>query len=163
MLRNVAAAYAIKNEKKYYFQMLAYQKAADVIESSPTEVKELIHEGKIESLQGVGPAIRKHLEELIKNSSVKHFESITNDIPQAVFPLLDIPSFGPKKAYKLVERFKFQNPDTVIDDLKREAEQGNVATIDGFGKKSEDLILQAISEYEAGVKKKCEDGPSLRQ
>ena len=33
ILRNIAASYMIKDQKKYYFQLLAYQKAADTIEN----------------------------------------------------------------------------------------------------------------------------------
>ncbi|MBI4084380.1 MAG: hypothetical protein HY431_00580, partial [Candidatus Levybacteria bacterium] len=153
LLRNVAASYSIKDEKKHYFQIVAYQKAADAIESSPTEVKDLVKMGKIEELQGVGPSIREHLEELLEKGSVQHFSSVMKTIPSAVFPLLDIPSFGPKKAYKLVTHFKLNNPNTVIKDLKKIAENGKIARLEGFGKKSEELILQTISEYEAGVKK----------
>lgn len=133
--------------------MIAYQKAADTIEDSPTEAQDLYKEGRLEELAGVGASIKQRLAELFTTGKVAHFESVMADIPPAVFPLLDIPSFGPKKAYKLVQHFKFDNPTTVIDDLKSEAEAGNVAPIEGFGKKSEDLILQALAEYGAGVKK----------
>src|SRR6266704_2777478 len=90
ILRNVAASYAIKDEKKYRFQIIAYQKAADTIEHSPTEVKELLHEGKLKELPGVGPSIQSHLQELIQTGKVKHFEEILKDIPRAFFTLLDI-------------------------------------------------------------------------
>lgn len=153
LLRNVAASYGIKDEKKHYFQIIAYQKAADAIEESPTEVKDLVMMGKIEELQGVGPSIRKRLEELMKKGNVQHFSTVMAAIPQAVFPLLDIPSFGPKKAYKLVTHFKLKNPGSVIADLKKIAESGKIAELEGFGNKSEELILQAIKEYEDGVKK----------
>lgn len=153
LLRNVAASYAIKNDKKYYFQLIAYQKAADTIENSPTEAQDLYKDGKLEELAGVGASIKQRLAELFTTGKVAHFESVMADIPSSVFPLLDIPSFGPKKAYKLVQHFKFDDPTTVVGDLKREAEAGNVAPIEGFGKKSEDLILKALAEYGAGVKK----------
>ena len=48
LLRQIAAAYAIKDEKKFRFQILAYQKAADTIENSIVETKFLINEGKID-------------------------------------------------------------------------------------------------------------------
>lgn len=153
LLRNVAAAYSIKDERKHYFQIIAYLKAADAIESSPTEIKDLVKEGKAVNLQGVGPSIQKHLEELIEKGNVQHFSSVMKEVPAAVFPLLEIPSFGPKKAYKLVDHFKLKNPETVISDLKKIAEIGKVADLEGFGKKSQELILQAIKEYEEGIKK----------
>lgn len=153
LFRNVAAAYAIKNEKKFYFQLLAYQKAADTIENSPTEVQDLYKEGKLDELSGIGTSIKTRLDELFRTGKVSHFESVMHDVPPAVFPLLDIPSFGPKKAYKLVQHFHFTNPDTVVTELKAAAEAGKVASIEGFGEKSEDLILKALSEYDEGVKK----------
>src|SRR6185369_7388060 len=102
LLRNVAAGYSIKDEKKYRFQIIAYEKAADSLESSPTELRELYKEGKLDAIPGVGPSIQASLEELLTTGKVKHFETILKDIPEAVFPLLDVPTFGPKKAYRLV-------------------------------------------------------------
>ena len=150
LLKNVAAAYSIKDEKKYRFQLLAYQKAAESIENLPTELQDLYKENKLEGIPGVGPTIQSRLEELFKTGHVKHFEEVMKDIPSAVFPLLDIPSFGPKKAYRLVTEFKLKNPDTVIADLKTIANENKIAPLAGFGEKSQADILRAIAEYKLG-------------
>jgi DNA polymerase (family X) len=153
LLRHVAAAYTIKNEQKYRFQIIAYQRAADAIEASPTEATELYQEGRLEALPGVGTSIRTHIEELFKTGQVSHFSWVLKDIPASVFPLLEVPSFGPKKAYKLVIHFNLTNPETVITDLENLATQGKVATLEGFGKKSEEDILTALQEFKRGIKK----------
>lgn len=153
LLRTIAAAYSIKNEKKYYFQIVAYQKAADSIEKTTTQAKDLYKEGRLSDLPGVGPSIQAHLTELFTHGKVKHFESVLNDVPQAVFPLLDIPSFGPKKAFKLVSHFKLDNQKTVIDAVARLAESGKIAELEGFGEKSQADILRAIQEYRLGKAK----------
>ncbi|MBI2431213.1 MAG: hypothetical protein HYV39_04310 [Candidatus Levybacteria bacterium] len=150
ILRNVAAAYAIKNESKYRFQIIAYQKAADAIENSTSEVKDLYKEEKLESLPGVGPSIRQHLEELITTGKVKHFAWVMQDIPESVFTLLNVPTFGPKKSYRLVSEFGLKNPIAVIADLEKIARAGKIASLEGFGAKSESDILQAIQEYKQG-------------
>lgn len=150
LLRNVAACYVIKNEKKYRFQIIAYQRAADALETTTSEVQDLIKEGKLESIPGVGPSIRSHIEELIKTGGVKHFTSVTKSIPQAIFPLLDVPTFGPKKAYKLVAAFSLKNPKTVVEDIKKLAGAGKIAPLDGFGEKSQSDILRAIKEFRLG-------------
>ena len=150
LLRNIAAAYGIKDEKKFRFQIIAYEKAADSIEHATEEVKDLIREGKLESLPGVGPSIRAHLEELLKTGKVKRFAWVMEDVPEAVFPLLDVPSFGPKKAYKLVTQFNLKNPKTVIEELEKIAKQGKIASLAGFGEKSEQDILRAIEEHREG-------------
>lgn len=153
LFRNVSAAYSIKDEKKYRFQLIAYQKAADVIDNSPTELKDLFREEKLDSLPGIGPSIKSHLAELFTRGKVEHFEKLFRGIPKAVFPLLDVPGFGPKKAYKLVVEFKLSNPETVISDLAQIAESGKISGLAGFGEKSQADILQSINEYRKGKTK----------
>ncbi len=153
LLRNVAATYAIKDEKKYRFQIIAYQKAADALDASTAEIKNLIQENSIENIPGIGPSIKQHLVELIKTGKVKHFETIMEGIPPAVFPLLDVPTFGPKKSFKLVSHFKLHDPETVIDDLKKVAESGVIASLEGFGQKSQEDIIQALTSYKNGLTK----------
>ncbi|MEN9407391.1 MAG: hypothetical protein RLZZ455_607 [Candidatus Parcubacteria bacterium] len=153
LLRTVAAAYTIKNEKKYYFQIVAYQKAADAIENTTTEAKDLFKENRLQELPGVGQSIQKHLAELFETGKVSHFSDVLKDVPRAMFPLLDIPSFGPKKAYKLVSVFKLDDPKKVIDQVAKLAKDGKIAEIDGFGEKSEADILQAIKEFRLGKTK----------
>ncbi|HSW96427.1 MAG TPA: PHP domain-containing protein [Candidatus Saccharimonadales bacterium] len=154
LLRHVAAAFSIKNEKKYYFQIVAYQKAADAIENATSEVKHLVNEEKLQTLPGVGTSIRQHLEELIKTGKVKHFETILEDIPKAMFPLLSVPGFGPKKAYKLVTAFSLSNEKTVLDDIEQIAIEGKIAPLEGFGEKSQGEIRRAVQEFKKGQVKK---------
>lgn len=153
LLRQVAAAYSIKDESKYRFQIIAYQKAADAIENATDEVKHLIAENKLDDLPGVGPSIQKHLNELINTGRVEHFETVMKELPPAMFPLLNIPSFGPKKAYKLVSTFNLSNPKTVVKDLLNLANNDKIASLEGFGSKSQDDIKRALTEFGAGVDK----------
>ncbi len=153
ILKNVAAAYSIQDEKKYRFQILAYQKASESIEQSPTELRELYKDGKLASIPGVGATLQSRLEELLSTGKVAHFEEVFKPISPAVFPLLDIPSFGPKKAYRLVSEFKLQDPETVIQDVVGIAQSGKIADLPGFGEKSQADILRAIEEYGRGKTK----------
>lgn len=150
LLNNIAAAYTITDEEKYRFQIIAYQKAADTIEHHPTELKELLKEDKLHDLPGVGPSIKAHLEELFTTGKVNHFEEVMNRVPPAVFPLLEVPSFGPKKAYRLVKEFNLTSPQTVIADIVNLAQAGKIRPLAGFGEKSEADILRAMEEYTKG-------------
>lgn len=153
LLRNVAAACSIKDENKFKFQIIAYQKAADTIENSTTQVKDLFKTKKATNLPGIGFSIQSHLQELFRTGKVKHFEEIMEGIPDSVFLLLDIPGFGPKRAYKLATYFKLKDPKTAVYDLKKLAEQNKIAQIAGFGEKSQKDILRSIDEYKKGERK----------
>lgn len=147
LLRNVAAAYTIEDEKKFRFQIIAYQKAADAIMQLTTEAFALYKTGKLNTIPGVGPTIKTHLIELFTTGHVQHFTDVTKKVSEAVFPLLDVPGFGPKKAYKLVTEFKLVDAKTVLSDLKTLAKTGKIAPLAGFGEKSEADILRWLSEY----------------
>ncbi|MBI2031116.1 MAG: DNA polymerase III [Candidatus Levybacteria bacterium] len=153
LLRNVAASFTIKNEKKFRFQIIAYQKASDSIGNLTSELKDLYKEEKLELLPGVGVSIRDHLIELFKTGKVKHFEWALKDIPKSVFVLLDIPGFGPKKAYRLVKEFGINDPEKVISSLEKIAKRGEIASLPGFGEKSQSDILRSINEFKKGVGK----------
>lgn len=150
LLHHVAVAYAIKDEGKFRFQIIAYNKASETIEAMTVPVESLFKEGKTEGIAGVGPSIRQHLEELFTTGKSSHFENLLSELPPAMFPLLAIPSFGPKKAYRLVTHFTLTDPKTVIQDIEELAKENKIAELEGFGKKSQDLILAAVAEFHKG-------------
>lgn len=153
LLSRVAAAYAMKDEKKFHFQILAYQKAADIVEGSTSELRDLYREGKLRTLPGIGASTQAHLEELFETGRVKHFEEVLAGIPEAVFPLLAVPGFGPKKALRLVGQLHLNHPETVINDVAQAAREGGIAHLEGFGEKSQQALAQAIAEYWLGQTK----------
>jgi DNA polymerase (family 10) len=153
LLRNIAAAYTIKDERKFHFQIVAYLNAAEIINGLTKEVIDYYKEGKLEEIPGIGVTLRSRLDELFKKGEVSHFKWALGDIPEAVFPLLDVPSFGPKKAYKLTKEFKLNNPTTVLTDLEKIAKEGRIASLKGFGEKSQSDILRAIEEFKQGAGK----------
>lgn len=153
LLRHVAAAFTIKDERKYHFQIVAYERAADTIQNLSTEISDLYKEDKLKGLPGIGTSMQQHLSDLMKTGTVAHFEAAMKNIPPAVFPLLEIPSFGPKKAFKLVTKFDLSDPKTVIDDIKKLATEGKIQDLEGFGEKSQSDILRALGEFAEGAGK----------
>src|SRR3989338_7659162 len=151
ILRNAAAAYTIIDEKKHLFQIVAYQKAYDSLIHLPIEVEDALSE--VQKIPGIGPSIESHIKDLIKTGRSKHFDSILKHVPASVFPLLDVTTIGPKKAYKLVTALKLKDPETVIDDLIKACQGNKIATIATFGAKSQEDILRALEEYKLGKTK----------
>ncbi len=141
LLRQVAAAYTIKKTGNV-FEIRAYQNAADSIEHSTSEVKDLWEEGQLDSLPGLGEKLRGYLEELFKTGTVKHFESVKKDIPEVVFKLLDVPGVGPKTAQELA------NLDVVsLSDLRAKIKTGELVK-KGFSAKVAEKLMQGLEELE---------------
>lgn len=148
LLRKVAAAYQILNENR--FRIIAYERAADSVEHLTSEVKDYWDDGKLEEIPGVGGGIASNLDELFRTGASKHWVYVFAQVPSGVFPLLLVPGIGPKKAYALVNELKLGGEKTVIADLEKAAKAGKIATMEGFGEKSQSVILDAIASYKKG-------------
>ena len=139
LFRSVAAAYSVKGGE--YFKMIAYDKAADSIEHSTVEMKDLWDDKKLGTVPGLGAGLQSHIDELFTSGRVKHLEMLLKGLPSGMFEFLDIPGMGPKSAYKLAKELKLKN----LEDLIKAAKAGKISKLPGFGAKSEKEILASIS------------------
>lgn len=154
LLRSIAAAYELKNENR--FRIIAYDKAADTVEHMTRELHDIWQEGGLAGLQkvqGIGPTISSHLDELFSKGESKHFATVMKDIPASVFVLMRVPGIGPKRAFKLVKELGFVNPDRVLRDVVHAAKLGKIATLETFGEKSQSEILKSITLHQTSAGK----------
>src|SRR3989344_4748987 len=125
--------------------MIAYDRAADNIERSTSELKDLWEDHKLDTIAGLGQSIQGYLDELFRTGKVKHFKSLKKGMPTGMFELLDVPGMGPKTAYKLAKELGVKD----ISDLEKAAKGGKIRQLPGFGVKSEVDILTATSEIKS--------------
>jgi DNA polymerase (family 10) len=146
LLRNIAAAYVLTNGNR--FKIIAYEKAADSIEHLSREIKDIWQEGKLYKVPGIGPGIGAGLEEYFQKGESTHFNEVMKGIPHSVFVLMKVPGIGPKKAFRLVGHFGLTNEETVILDLLNTARADKISELEGFGKKSQDDIIEALEVFQ---------------
>lgn len=116
-MRNVAAAYELRNANSNKFRIIAYERAADAVEHASSELKDLWDEGKLEDVPGVGKSIATHLDELFRTGKVRHFEKLLKGFPKLMFDLIKLPGVGPKTAYKMIKEGNI--PSEVKQSLKK--------------------------------------------
>lgn len=139
LLRSVAAALNIK--KRNIFEIRAYENAADAIEHSTIEIKDLWEEDKLDEVPGVGKNIQSYLDEYFKTGKVSHFEQIKKGIDPVVFELINIPGIGPKTALSLAEAGVGG-----LDDLKTKIGDSSLLK-KGFSEKGVEKIRKGLEEY----------------
>ena len=115
LLRKIAAAYTILGENR--FKIIAYENAATAIEHATSELKDLWEDGELDSIPGLGASITSHLDEIFKTGKSKHFDEILKKINPKVFPLLDVPGIGPRKALQIVKTGKI--PGYLQENIER--------------------------------------------
>jgi len=142
LLDAVAAAYKIKDPAKNKFRIVAYERAADAVEHLSSEAKDLWDEGKLADVAGIGDSIAEHLGEIFKFGKSRHFEEVMQGIPPATFDLLKVSGVGPKTAFRMTTELGINS----LAELKKAAESGKIAKMEGFGQDSQKAILQSLSE-----------------
>lgn len=162
LFRKMAAAYQILDENR--FKIIAYERAADSIEHLTGDINDLWREGKLSDIPGIGDAITKHIDELLRTGRIAYFDDVLKKVPASVFPLLLVPGIGPKKAYKLVSELGITGKeDEAIHELAVAARHHKIAPMEGFGEKSEEDILASVEIYKKGAIKENRMVLSLAQ
>jgi len=151
LLRAVAASYKLKDDKKNFFKIAAYERAADAVEHATSELKDLWDDGKLEDVPGIGPSMAEHLGELFKTGKSKHFEEVMKGLPPSMFELMKVPGIGAKTGYRLAKELGVKS----LGDLEKAAKQGKVSKLEGFGEESQSDILRSIEETKGRTRRNC--------
>ncbi len=139
LLRNVSAVYQL--EESNPFQVRAYDLAADSIEHTSSEIKEVWEKGNLDQIPRLGEHIRKYIGELFRTGKVKHFDKVLSSVPESMFEFLKVSGVGPKTAYKLADAGVVS-----IEDLERRIKSGWLAK-KGFSEKNLQNILGGVEEF----------------
>ena len=135
----------------------AYRQAARAIDSLEGDIEKIFKKGGLkilEEIPGVGEGIAKKIIEFLKTGKIKEYERLKKSIPGHIDVLMKIPGMGPKKVKKLNKILKI----STVAQLKKAAQQHKIAAIPGFGKESEQDILEGIA-----LMKKSKGKISLKQ
>lgn len=141
---NKMAAYLEMNtDQKSFFRARALKKAAEIIDRFPHDLAaDEWHkdEAKLKSIEGIGDKIAQHIKQYVTTGNIPEYESLKNDSPVKLEELLKIQGVGPKKILKLYKELQVID----IQSLEKAAQDNKIADLAGFGKKSQDAILESI-------------------
>ena len=137
-LRELAVYYELDGDRHRAF---AYERAAKTI-GAANGLHRLLDEGRLEELPGVGPSIARVVAELARRGTVEVLDRLRAKWPAVVIELSQLKGLGVPKARKLFEVLAPAN----LDAVAAAARAGAIREIAGFGKTSEQKILQAIEE-----------------
>ena len=124
------------------FRLRAYRNGARQIKDLTTPIKTMVINGDdLTKLDGIGKGVAEKCIELCETGKLEQMEELFETVPRTVLDLLNVPKLGPKKAAALFNELNIQN----LDQLKAACEEGIVSELSGFGKKTEQAILDGIA------------------
>jgi len=128
------------------YKAKAYVRAAASLRRLPQPLHELIGEGALQSIPGVGAAIAKRIETLHSGGIDEALERLRRKLPAGLLELLAIPGLKPQTIMKLHTRLGVN----ALEDLARACSRGPVGATKGLGPALERKIVQGIAVAREG-------------
>jgi len=138
VFQDIADLLELKGENP--FKIRAYQRAVFSLEHLPQEVEELVGEGRLREVPGVGEAIAKKITELVTTGRLKYYEELKAEFPPGISALLEVPGIGPKTAMRLGKELDIKS----LDELEAAIAEGKVASLPRLGEKTAENIRRHI-------------------
>ena len=122
------------------FRVIAYQNASRALASLEEDLLTVVLENRLTEVKGIGKGIGGLISEAVLEGTWGGLEGLYGRIPPGLIEMVGIPGLGPKRVKLLYDELGIDSVET----LGIACQQGHVAPLPGFGKKSEQKYLEGI-------------------
>lgn len=139
IFNQVADLLEIKGENP--FRVRAYRNAARTVEGLSQSASEMVHEGRsLSELSGIGKDLAGKIEEVVKTGKLTLLEDLKSEMPGQLSDLMKVSGLGAKRIASLHRELNV----STLDELEQAAKDGRIGDLEGFGKKTQQSILEEI-------------------
>ncbi|HKP46013.1 MAG TPA: PHP domain-containing protein, partial [Pyrinomonadaceae bacterium] len=110
---------------------------------------QVVAEDRLTSLRGIGDALASQIKQLYLTGESSVLRGLKKDFPPGIVELSGVPGLSLGKIATLHEALGI----TSIAELKAAAEAGKIREIKGFGKKTEEKLLETLTTHRQRPKK----------
>jgi DNA polymerase (family 10) len=139
VLDEIATLLELQGENPFRCQ--AYRNAARAIQQIEGNLVEIVSEGKLKGTAGIGETLHEKITILVTTGRLPFHEELKGKIPAGLVEMLRLPGVGPKKVKALFDQLGIED----LQKLKQACHEGSVASLKGFGAKTQQKILEGIA------------------
>jgi DNA polymerase (family 10) len=139
MLNRVADLLEIRGEN--FFKIRAYREAVRQLDNLTTEIEDLIHEGRLKDVPGIGEAIEKKIVEYVTTGELEFLTKLEAEVPPALLELTRVPGLGPRTAKDIYDALGILS----LEDLEQAAQTHRLLEVRGIKARTEENILKGIA------------------
>ncbi|MDD8027164.1 MAG: DNA polymerase/3'-5' exonuclease PolX [Acidobacteriota bacterium] len=140
----IADALDIKGEPA--FKILAYRRAARILDEMAEDVAVLAADNRLCDVEGIGDGLASKIVEYLKTGRMAKADEAAKGLPAGLFDLLNVPGLGAKTVGLAFKALGVAG----LDDLRRVIADGSLAALKGMGEKKAENILKGIGTLEKG-------------
>lgn len=121
------------------FKIRSYTSAIYSIDQGNISLEKLDKEA-LQKINGIGKSIAEVIVQLQETGTHEYLEELLKETPKGLLEVLEIKGLGPKKIKTLWKTLHI----TSVHELLEACQSGEVAKIKGFGKKTQESIIQSL-------------------
>jgi DNA polymerase (family X) len=121
------------------FKVRGYENAAFALERMDQPLVSMESEA-ISQLDGIGKSMSQAIAEILQRGSFGLLDELTAKTPGGILELATIKGIGPKKIRQIWKELDIDNPT----DLLKACRAGRLASLKGFGAKTQETIAKAL-------------------
>ncbi len=139
ILEDIGHLLELKGENP--FKSRAYFHAVRIIQELDVPLKNLVEEGTLSSIKGIGNALTQKITELMETGTLKYYEKLKASIPPGLFEIASLPSLDRKKTGLLYLKLGVSG----LAELKQACLEDRVASLRGFNQKIQQELLEVLN------------------
>ncbi|MFO0879231.1 MAG: DNA polymerase/3'-5' exonuclease PolX [Gemmataceae bacterium] len=122
------------------FRVNAYHNGARAILQMEGDLAEMVRTNRLTEVAGIGDTLREKITTLMTTGRLPFYDDLKAKTPPGLVEILRVPGLGPKKVIALHKELGI---DT-LEKLRIACEAGQVAGLKGFGKRTQEKILEGL-------------------
>jgi DNA polymerase (family 10) len=119
----------------------AYRRAAETIRATPVPVADLVRDGRLRDLRGIGPGIETRVRELVETGAIEELAELEREFAPGLVGLGRYLGLSTKRSVEIARALGVRTPD----ELREAAAAGRLQTVRGIGPKTEARLLEALA------------------
>jgi DNA polymerase (family 10) len=137
-LEALAALYDLAGASTY--SVRAYRRAAELIRTTPAPVADLVRQGRVRNLRGIGSSIEARLRELVETGRLAEIDELEADIQPELVGLARLAGLAPERMVALGRALGV----ATADELRAAAAAGRLREVPGIGPSTEAKVRAAL-------------------
>ena len=127
-----------------YYTSRAYRRAAETIRETKAPIAELVADGRVQELRGIGSGIAARLRELVETGRIAELDELEREVHPELIGLGRFLGVGPKR---MVEIGRALGVSTA-DEFRAAARCGRLTSVPGIGRQTEQRLLDRLEQPE---------------
>jgi len=124
------------------YRARAFSRAARTLSNLDDAVEDRLATGTLDDLDGIGDSMRDHVADLLHGGSFALRDELLSAVPPGLMDVMQVKGLGTKRTRRLWQELDI----TSLDELEQAAEADRITTLDGFGSKTQQNLLENLRQ-----------------